>query len=87
MQKFIPVAQDRSLAISDCLVVAISTHGETQTVKCGSQKGLSGYNMYEEIDRLWGRDGPVEVKRILQPFNETSCLELKDKPKIFFLQV
>ena len=40
-----------------------------------------------EEGTVYGTDGPVEIKDLVEPFKGHRCQSLAGKPKLFFIQV
>ncbi len=40
-----------------------------------------------EEGAVYGTDGPVEIKELVEPFKGHKCPDLAGKPKLFFIQV
>jgi len=68
--------QDHSDA--DCLVCVISSHGDQDVVHRGQHS--------EATDVVYGTDGILHLKTILDVFRPRSCPTLAGKPKLFFIQ-
>ncbi|XP_005099862.1 caspase-3 [Aplysia californica] len=62
----------------DCLVVAISSHGNSRM-----EATQSGYQIEDTIST---RDGQVETRLIMEKFRDRNCPSLIGKPKLFFIQ-
>ncbi len=84
---FLSIVAKQDHSNDKCLVVALSTHGDTTKVKSAKDYGMEGFIFYDEVERLYGTDEPFEFSQLTSIFNEKNCPSLKGKPKLFFLQV
>lgn len=65
----------------DCFVFAISSHGKEFV-----QKDKMGNSVHQHVIKTFD-DQFVYTSEILDHFNDTNCKALKNKPKLFFIQV
>ncbi|KAH9518584.1 Caspase-6 [Bulinus truncatus] len=61
-------------SMSDCLVIAISTHGEEHVDE----------NVREDL--IFVSDKPIKTRTILELFTDDKCPSLKGKPRVVFIQ-
>ena len=72
----------------DRLVVAVSTHGKNVPIKGAASEHIKEAAGIEgRVDLLRGTDKSVALEELTEAFNEDCCPGLKEKPKIFFIQV
>ena len=41
----------------------------------------------DECEKIFAKDGPYYVKELVEPFTGRNCMQLANKPKLFFIQV
>ena len=70
----------------ECLVVAISSHG-TEAPSENTTEIAGALQFVEMEDVIMARKGTVPIADLMEAFNERKCPTLKDKPKLFFIQV
>jgi len=71
----------------DCLACVISSHGSEQMVGKNERGDSypSNLTVYEHFTSM--KDGPIKTRDVLKIFDDYNCPVLKDKPKLFFIQV
>ena len=40
-----------------------------------------------EFEVIWAKDQTYKVKELVEPFTGRNCIQLANKPKLFFIQV
>lgn len=74
-------SRQKQLTSYDCFVFAISSHGMELV-----QKDERGNNVHQHAIKMFD-DQFVYTSNILDHFNDKNCRALKNKPKLFFIQV
>lgn len=73
---------DEDHSNEDCFACVISSHGDQDYVRRPSHSGLT-----EATDVVYGVDGVLHLKTLMQLFKPCNCPTLAAKPKLFFIQV
>jgi len=67
----------------DIFICVVSTHGME-----GKVQDLENKSKFHHEQQLFFKDGMVMfTNELVKAFNDTNCPALKDKPRIFFIQV
>ena len=77
--------QQRIIPETDCFACVISSHGMEGHAKVRGQGKNDPYVRTEHF--IYTKDGVVRTTELLEPFNDRHCLNLRGKPRMFFIQV
>ncbi len=69
----------------DCVCIVLSSHGTSKVVPA-NDNDLTDFEVYDEVDYIYGTDGEVAIPDLMESLNEHRCPTLVKKPKLFFLQ-
>ncbi len=69
----------------DCVCIVLSSHGTSEIIPAVDNY-LSDFEVYDEVDYIYGTDGKVPIADLMECLHEHRCPTLAKKPKLVFLQ-